>query len=42
MKAFNLLDESWLPVRLHDGRVCDLGLLELFERAGEISALGML
>jgi CRISPR system Cascade subunit CasA len=39
MKAFNLLDEPWLPVRLHDGRVCDLGLLELFERAGEISAL---
>ncbi len=39
MKAFNLLDEPWLPVRLLDGRVCDLGLLELFERAGAISAL---
>ncbi len=39
MKDFNLLDEPWLPVRLQDGRVCDLGLLELFERAGEISAL---
>lgn len=38
-KSFNLLDEPWLPVRLQDGRVCDLGLLELFERAGEISAL---
>lgn len=38
-KSFNLLDQPWLPVRLHDGRVCDLGLLELFERAGEISAL---
>ncbi|MFC5697827.1 type I-E CRISPR-associated protein Cse1/CasA [Pseudomonas sp. GCM10022186] len=37
--SFNLLDEPWLPVRLQDGRVCDLGLLELFERAGEISAL---
>jgi len=36
---FNLLDEPWLPVRLLDGRVCDLGLLELFERAGEISSL---
>ena len=39
MKNFNLLDEPWLPVRLGDGQVCDLGLLELFERAGEISAL---
>ncbi|MFC0669315.1 type I-E CRISPR-associated protein Cse1/CasA [Azotobacter chroococcum] len=38
-KHFNLLDQPWLPVRLHDGRVCDLGLLELFERAGEIGAL---
>lgn len=38
-KSFNLLDEPWLPVRLQDGRVCDLGLLELFGRAGEISAL---
>ncbi len=36
---FNLLDEPWLPVRLQDGRVCGMGLLELFERAGEISAL---
>lgn len=36
---FNLLDEPWLPVRFADGRVCDVGLLELFERAGEISAL---
>lgn len=38
-KSFNLLNEPWLPVRLQDGRVCDLGLLALFERAGEISAL---
>lgn len=36
---FNLLDEPWLPVRFADGRVRDVGLLELFERAGEISAL---
>lgn len=36
---FNLLDEPWLPVRFADGRVCDVGLLELFERSGEISAL---
>jgi len=38
-KSFNLLDEPWLPVRFQDGQVCDLGLLELFGRAGEISAL---
>lgn len=38
-RCFNLLDEPWLPVRLQDGRVCDLGLLEVFERAGEIGAL---
>lgn len=38
-RSFNLIDEPWLPVRLQDGRVCDLGLLEVFERAGEISAL---
>lgn len=36
---FNLLDEPWLPVCFADGRVCDVGLLELFERAGEINAL---
>lgn len=36
---FNLLDEPWLPVRFADGRVCDVGLLELFERAGEIQTL---
>lgn len=36
---FNLLDEPWLPVRFTDGRVRDVGLLEAFERAGEIAAL---
>jgi len=36
---FNLLDEPWLPVCLADGRVCEVGLLELFERAGEIRML---
>ena len=36
---FNLLDEPWLPVRLTDGRVLDVSLLEAFERAGEIAAL---
>lgn len=36
---FNLLDEPWLPVQFVDGRVRDVGLLELFERSGEIGAL---
>lgn len=36
---FNLLDEPWLPVRFADGQVRDVGLLEVFERAGEIIAL---
>nr|MBP8885332.1 type I-E CRISPR-associated protein Cse1/CasA [Pseudomonas sp.] len=38
-EAFNLLDEPWLAVRMHDGQVRELGLLALFEQAGEISAL---
>lgn len=38
-KAFCLLDEPWLPVRLADGRVVALGLLEAFARSGEIVAL---
>lgn len=38
-KAFNLLDEPWLPVRLRNGQVKDMGLLEVFTCAGEISAL---
>lgn len=38
-KEFCLLDEPWLPVRLTDGQVCELGLLEVFERSGEIVAL---
>ncbi|MGL6160881.1 type I-E CRISPR-associated protein Cse1/CasA [Microbulbifer sp.] len=38
-ESFSLLDEPWLPVRLQNGKVCDLGLLEVFQRAGEISAL---
>lgn len=37
--AFNLLDEPWLPAQLNDGSVRDLGLLEMFARAGEIKAL---
>lgn len=38
-ESFNLLDEPWLAVRMHDGQVRELGLLALFELAGEISAL---
>lgn len=38
-KDFCLLDEPWLPVRLADGRVVELGLLEVFSRSGEIVAL---
>jgi CRISPR system Cascade subunit CasA len=37
--SFNLLDEPWLPVQLHDGHVCDLSLLDVFARARDISAL---
>lgn len=36
---YNLLDEPWLPVRLADGTVQDLGLLEVFRRCGEITSL---
>lgn len=38
-RDFNVLDEPWLPVRLADGRVRALGLLEVFARSGEIVAL---
>ena len=38
-KSFNLLDEPWLPVRLADGRIRDMSLLELFRRSDEIIAL---
>lgn len=37
--AFNLLDQPWIPVRLRGGQVTELGLLALFERAGDIEAL---
>lgn len=38
-KAFNLLDEPWLPVCLTDGRVVELGLLDTFARGADIVAL---
>ena len=37
--AFNLLDEPWLPVSFPDGRVRDVGLLELFQQAAQVSSL---
>lgn len=38
-KAFNLLDEPWLPVRLVDERIEELGLLDVFRRSDRIVAL---
>lgn len=38
-RAFNLLDEQWLPVRLADGRVESLGLLDTFRRGDQIAGL---
>ena len=37
--SFNLLDEPWIPVQLSGGEYRELGLLELFDRAGDIVAL---
>ena len=37
--VFNLLDEPWIPVRLVSGPVTEVGLLDVFRRAGEIEAL---
>lgn len=39
MKCFSLLDEPWLPVRLADGQVLDVGLLDVFRRSAEVVAL---
>ncbi len=36
---YNLLDTPWLPVRLANGEVREMGLLEVFREAGCISAL---
>lgn len=38
-KFYDLLQEAWLPVRLSGGQVVELGLLEVFERSSEITAL---
>ncbi|WNL38604.1 type I-E CRISPR-associated protein Cse1/CasA [Halomonas sp. PAMB 3232] len=36
---YSLLDEPWLPVRLANGQVMSLGLLDVFKRSAEIVAL---
>lgn len=36
---YNLLDEPWIPVRLLDGTVADVGLLELLRRTTDIADL---
>ena len=36
---FNLLDEPWIPVRLVDGTITDVGLLELLRRTTDIADL---
>lgn len=38
-KDFNLLDERWIPVRLASGKSEEFGLLELFQRSGEVVSL---
>jgi CRISPR system Cascade subunit CasA len=37
--AFNLLDEPWIPVRLHDGSVREVGLKDAFRDARNYSGL---
>lgn len=37
--SLNLLDTPWLPVRMLDGHVMEVGLLDLFERASQIAGL---
>ena len=36
---YNLLDEPWIPVRLLDGTITDVGLLELLRRTTDIADL---
>lgn len=36
---YNLLDEPWIPVRLLDGTIADVGLLELLRRTTDIADL---
>ena len=36
---YNLLDEPWVPVRLLDGTITEVGLLELLQRSTDIADL---
>ena len=36
---YNLLDEPWIPIRLLDGSITNVGLLELVERTSDIADL---
>lgn len=36
---YNLLDEPWIPVRLLDGTITEVGLLELLQRSTDIADL---
>ena len=36
---YNLLDEPWIPVRLLDGTITEVGLLELLRRTTDIADL---
>ncbi len=38
-RAFNLIDEPWLPVRRLDGRTDELSLSQVFAQAADIAAL---
>ncbi|MHB1712878.1 MAG: type I-E CRISPR-associated protein Cse1/CasA [Acidimicrobiales bacterium] len=37
--CFDLVDEPWIPVRMVDGQMCDLGLRDTLVRAHEIAGL---
>lgn len=36
---YNLLDEPWIPVRLLDGTVTDIGIREVFAQVSQIDDL---
>lgn len=36
---YNLLDEPWIPIRLLDGTITNVGLLELVERTSDVADL---
>lgn len=39
MSRFNLVDESWIPIRFIDGTRCELGIQEVLLRSKEIEAI---